>query len=134
MDYMHETTSKNYPKAPPQIRLLKQTDVIHVQCSHDTTVLLAFNVKILSLETEMYVKWYDSSHIRTFRIARILENTDTQFSFECGDGKENQIYRLSPLTLKIYNDKVKESLLIPQDFATEEELLAALRSAHVRTL
>ncbi len=114
----------------PEIALLARTNVIHVVSVQDSTVLLAFNLRLRAVAGELFIDWYDSQHIRTFRVGRILKNTAAEFSFERDDREPHPVYRLSPLTLDSYNREVKGFLLSPPEFETEEALLTALRSAH----
>ena len=95
--------------------------VHHVFSLEDDTVLVALDVKLRDNEIE----WFDTTKERRMAVKKIIEDSPDRFAFERADGKGGA-YLFRPLTLDLYRKHVQKSLLAQKDFATEEEMLAAL--------
>ena len=60
------------------------------------------------------------------RASRIrTDDTDDYFTFERDRNEGGGTYTFVPMTLKIYNEKVKSRLFAKKDFINEEEMLKA---------
>ena len=96
--------------------------IYYASCQSDNTVLIAMDIKIS--ENQKTISWLDTVKERITEIESIEENDPGYFVFKI---KENgQIYTFIPMTLEIFREKVKDRILIPQDFETEDQMLAAL--------
>lgn len=95
--------------------------VFFVSSANDPTVLLALNLEVRGA----YVRWFDTVKERMMRVKRILDEDPSHFVFERDEQEGNGVYTFIPMTLEIYNEKVKHQLLASQDFTDEEAMLQA---------
>ena len=93
--------------------------VYYISSNQDATVLLALDVTIEG----GYVCWFDTIKERIMEIARIADQNTSHFVFKRLDWGDT--YTFMPLTLKIYSEKIKQRILVPQDFPDEESMLQA---------
>ena len=103
--------------------------VYYIECPDDDTVRVALQ-PVLTTHGDGTGKmfWWDPSypnHDRTRQVVAIGRKGDVVMFREAGDG--GRIYRMEPLTLELYDAKVKPTLITPQDFESMEELEAAYR-------
>ncbi len=94
-----------------------------VSSESDSTVLLAMDIRI-SNDIENTIRWFDSVKERIMHIEKIIDQSPLHFVFQRKSGK-NEVYTFVPLTLEIYNREVKNRILIPHNFATEDEMTNA---------
>lgn len=97
--------------------------VYFVSSPEDSSVLIALDVKI----NDDSVSWFDTVKDRIMYIGKILDNNPEHFVFQRNDKGETGIYTFVPMTLEIYNQRVKNRILIQQDFSREEEMLKAFQ-------
>jgi len=95
--------------------------VYYVYSPDDDTVLVAIDVVI----TGNLISWFDTVRERRMTIEKIYSDSPDEFIFKRSEKEGGQIYSLIPLTLDIYNKKVKNRLLSPKDFENEEDMLNA---------
>lgn len=90
----------------------------------DDTVLVAVDVKV----RENYIEWFDTEKYRQFIISDTNLESDGKIEFT--NSKSNKTYRLSPLTLDLYREKVRDKMYGSNlDFDSEEDLWEALLSS-----
>jgi hypothetical protein len=93
--------------------------VCFVSSPDDRTVLVAFDIQITA---DNLIQWFDTVKERRMRIGEIISDTPEHFAFKRNDGKSQGVYDFVPMTLDIYNEKVKNKILIPKTFADEKEM------------
>jgi hypothetical protein len=96
--------------------------VCYVASPEDTTVLIAFDIR---MEGDNFISWFDTVKERRMRVGEIIEDTPECFVFRRNDGQQKSTYTFMPMTLDIYNEKVKHKILIPKAFADEKEMQRA---------
>ena len=96
-----------------------------VSSDTDNTVLLGMNLK-LSNDLENEVRWFDTIKERVMHVEKIIDSNPEHFVFQRKSTK-NEIYTFIPLTLDIYNEKVKHKTLIPRDFTNTEDMVTAFK-------
>mgnify|MGYP001230460932 CR=1 FL=1 len=97
-----------------------QERVYYVSARSDTTVLVAMDVEI---RDGNLIRWFDTVKERMMEIKEIVNDNPKHFSFKRDSGdKEGDFYDFIPMTLEIYNTKVKKRLLSPKDITNEEEM------------
>lgn len=101
----------------------KFTAIYYVSCPSDNTVLIAFDVEV----KDGVVRWLDSVKDRVMEYEHIIDSSQEHFIFKRTHREGGGIYTFIPLTLSIFREHVKDRILIPQDFKTEEELFAAIQ-------
>src|SRR3989344_9177487 len=104
------------------MKILANKIIYYVSCPSDSTVLIAMD---LMLTESNQLTWLDTVKERSMAVEKVLENTENSFVFERSREEGGGIYTFVPMTLAIYNEKVKEHLLSPGDFKSEEELIEA---------
>ena len=63
------------------------------------------------------------------RVEKIIDLGPPNFIFNRSLDEGGGIYTFVPITLEIYNDKVKRHMLVPREFTDLEELLLAFEEA-----
>lgn len=105
--------------------------VYYVESPDDDTVLLAINVTIkpssLNNEDVFIISWYDTSHERIMIASRIKQDNN-YFAFKRVKQEGGGSYFFVPITLDIYNNKVKQHLTTKADFTDNDEMLKAFLS------
>ena len=99
------------------------SSIYYVSCPSDDTVLLAFDLEV----TERSVQWLDTVKDRIMAYESIVDSDQNHFVFERARLEGGGVYTFIPLTLSLFREKVKDHILIPQDFVTEEELFIAIQ-------
>ncbi len=103
--------------------------VYYIACPDDDTVMVALEPVLTTHgDGTGMMFWWDPSypcHDRTRQVVAIVRKGDVVMFREAGDG--GRIYRMKPLTLELYDAKVKPTLITPRDFESMEELEAAYR-------
>lgn len=98
-----------------------ESRVYFVSSEKDKTVLLAMDVKID--ENEKTIGWFDTVKERLMYYEFIVDPNDNHFVFQRSEKEGGDTYIFIPLSLEIYNKKVKNRILIPKDFESEEDML-----------
>lgn len=129
---MPETPSPSRIERSHEILLLSNADVLSVFCETDPSTLLALDVVLLPMGTELYIEWFDTTQRRALRVARIVENSLECFSFTRADQPSEPVYYLKALSLDDYNKRIKPFLVAPHEFSSEQALHEAFRKAHGR--
>ena len=93
--------------------------VYYVFSPEDDSVLLALDIKI----SNDLIKWFDTVKERIMYIDEIFDDNPKHFVFKLKDKNNIGVYTFLPITLKIYEEKVKNKILIPQNFSNEELML-----------
>ncbi|KKS44456.1 hypothetical protein A2567_00275 [Candidatus Azambacteria bacterium RIFOXYD1_FULL_42_11] len=96
--------------------------VYYMSSPDDDTVLIALDIKISDYG---FIEWFDTIKDRIMRVGEIIDNNSEHFVFQRNDGQTKSTYTLIPMTIDIYNDKIKNKILIPKEFATKEKMLTA---------
>ena len=113
--------------------------VYYVESPDDDTVLVGMDVTIVRYrkEEELFyiVNWWDSTpHERRIGASQIKIEGEF-FAFKRIDEEGGQTYYFRPMTLEIYNAKVKDRLIGKKDFENETDMinafLVALRDGDV---
>lgn len=90
----------------------------------DESVLVAIDVQI----RDNYIEWFDTQSYRKFVSMDTTREEDGSLQFV--NPKSGRVYRLSPLSLELYNDKVRDKMYgLDLDFDSEEALWEALLSS-----
>ena len=95
--------------------------VYFVESEQDNTVHYALDVEI----RQGYATWFDGTKERIMRIGSIIEKKSDLFVFERDASEGGGQYRFVPMTLELYNSKVKQHLISPSEFQNEEEMFKA---------
>lgn len=95
--------------------------VYHINSDKDKSVLIGMGIEI---ENE-WIRWFDSVKQRRMKIGEILDENPKHFVFQRAEDDGGGTYTFVPLSLEIYNEKVKKRILISQDFTDQEAMLAA---------
>jgi len=95
--------------------------VYYVFSKDDDTVLIALDVSV----DDKWVRWFDTIKERMMGIGKIIDPNPRNFVFERALSEGGKTYTFIPMTLAIYNEKVKGHILVPQDFTDEESLFKA---------
>jgi hypothetical protein len=94
--------------------------VYYVSCPEDNTVEVAMDVRIAG-DT---VSWFDTIKERLMKIERIINDSHPDyFIFKRNVEEGGGVYTFVPMTLQLYNERVKRHLLAPKDFTDIEQLL-----------
>lgn len=70
------------------------------------------------------VEWEEGNHRRGFSVDRILEDTPERFRFRDTQG---EVHELRPMTLELYESRVREKTIGRRSYGTLEELLESMR-------
>ena len=112
-DYENETTKK------------LPASVYYVESNEDGTVLVGMKVTIRRISNNHFVvSWWDPTHERCMSASEINCEGDS-FSFKRISEEGGQTYYFRPMTLEIYNTRVKDRLLGKREFDNEEEMIKA---------
>ena len=96
--------------------------VYYVHSPEDKTVLVAIDVKI----SDGKIQWFDTTQERLMSFAEIKDaHEDGTFSFDRTEEEGGATYYFEPMSLEIFEDNVKDTLIIPEDFTDEESLIQA---------
>lgn len=105
--------------------------VYYIKSTNDETVLVGINVTIqctqVNQEKNILIKWYDTSHDRIMRASEI-EWKGKNFSFRRIEQEGGGVYYFTPMTIEIYNDKVKQYLIAGTEFTDEDSMIKAFLS------
>ena len=71
------------------------------------------------------ITWLDTFKDRVMNIDKIIDSSPEHFVFKRKEN--NEVYALVPMTVSIYNTKVRQKLIYPRDFENEESLKEAFR-------
>lgn len=99
--------------------------VWYVESEKDSTVLVAMNIQIRG----EFVSWFDTNKGRLMKVARVLNPSKENFVFERAPEEGGGTYTFKPMTLEIYNSKVKNGLKKPENFNKEEMMLASFEES-----
>lgn len=112
-DFKNETTKKL--PAP----------VYYVESNEDSSVLVGMKVTIRQISNNHFVvSWWDPTHERCMSASEINCEGDS-FSFKRISEEGGQTYYSRPMTLEIYNTRVKNRLFGKREFDNEEEMIKA---------
>ena len=99
--------------------------VYYVESSDDNSVLIGMDVTVeKNPDGTALVTWHDTTRERAM-MADEVKNEDDFFAFKRTDEEGGQFYKFSPMTLELYNEKVKAELIAGQDFDNPDEMTAA---------
>ena len=99
--------------------------VYYVESSDDNSVLIGMDVAIeKNPDGTSLVTWHDTTRERAM-MADEVKNEDDFFAFKRTDEEGGQFYKFSPMTLELYNEKVKAELIAGQDFDNPDEMTTA---------
>ncbi|MDD5710678.1 MAG: hypothetical protein PHV43_01055 [Candidatus Colwellbacteria bacterium] len=105
MDKIQQNSNNNRILSPDR-RLSER--VYYVSCPSDSTVLVGMNVIVSS----NLVRWFDTVKERIMELEKIVDDSPGGFSFKRQDGG---IYTFVPMTMEIYEDKVRKHLISPPE-------------------
>ena len=112
-DFKNETTKK------------LPASVYYVESNEDGTVLVGMKDTIRRISNNYFVvSWWDPTHERCMSAGEINYEGDN-FSFKRISEEGGQTYYFRPMTLEIYNTRVKNRLLGKREFDNEEEMIKA---------
>jgi hypothetical protein len=95
--------------------------VYHVSSAGDDTVSVAMDVTI----DGDVIRWFDTIKERIMTTKEIKPDAAGALVFVRAEEEGGGTYEFFPMTLELYNGKVREKLLAPKDFGNLEDLLAA---------
>ena len=99
--------------------------VYYVSSDKDDTVLVALDVEFDNKK----VRWFDTIKERIMRAEKIIDSTPQKFIFNRDLSEGGGTYTFVPMTLEIYNDRVKQHMLVPREFTDLEKLFLAFEEA-----
>lgn len=106
---------------PPSTGALDPGEIYLVECDRDPTALLARHAGI----REGHVYWDDTNRERLHRVQTVKQEGEV-VSVETDRGS---VYRFRPLTVELYDQKVRANVELSPEFKTTEELKAFYRTA-----
>lgn len=100
----------------------------YVSCPEDNTVLVAMDTRISAARTAegqtIYtIQWFDTIKERVMQSVEIVKDEPNEFAFKRSDGQQNEIYTFVPMTLDVYNKRVRQHLLQPENVSSEDDLI-----------
>ena len=95
--------------------------IYYVSSPDDGTVLIAMNIEA----GEREIRWFDTVKERIMEVDSILDKDSEHFVFKRQE--LGGVYTFVPMSLEVFREKVKNKILIPRDFDTEEEMVAAFK-------
>ena len=105
-----------------------KTPVYYVESSGDDTVLVGIDVKIHRLENgSTIVSWFDTVRERSMS-AEEIRDENNYFAFKRAEEEGGQVYRFTPMDLKLYDEKVRDKLLSKKEFSSTEEMYNAFNN------
>jgi len=100
--------------------------IYYVSAPGDDTVLVALDVEI----RDNVARWFDTVKERVMEIKETVNDNPKHFVFKRDiTGGEGDFYTFIPMTLDIYNEKVKSRLLKPRDFKNINEMASEFEKA-----
>ncbi len=101
--------------------------VYFVEASNgDSTVLIAMNI----YTDGKVIRWFDTVKERVMGIKKITDKESDHFVFERAESEDGGKYTFMPMTLKIYNQKVKKNILVPQEVTDKEKMFRAFEETY----
>jgi hypothetical protein len=111
---MHQEQHESREKLPKP--------VYYIESPNDDTVLIGIGVEIeRRADNTTLVSWHDTTHIRKMR-AEDSAIKDDYFAFRRAKEEGGGEYYFQPMSIEIYNKKVKERLVDGGDYDNEDEL------------
>src|SRR3989344_7972532 len=98
--------------------------IYHVESAEDSTVLIAINLE--HRQSQKVLAWFDTVKERIMEYKTIEISPTNTIHFTRATPLGDMSYSLRPLTLKLYEEKVKKHLISPKPFQTEDEMHKAL--------
>ncbi|MBI3273690.1 MAG: hypothetical protein HYZ69_00955 [Candidatus Colwellbacteria bacterium] len=95
-----------------------------VESPEDSTVLIAINLE--HRQSQKIMAWFDTVKERIMEYKTIEISPTHTIHFTRTTPLGDMSYNLRPLTLELYNEKVKQYLISPKPFQTEDEMHKAL--------
>jgi len=95
--------------------------VYYVFSEKDSTVLIALDIYF----NERNVRWFDTIKERIMTIEKVIDPSHEHFAFKRVSAEGGAVYTFVPMTLEIYNNKIKHRILSPQELTDQEKLLLA---------
>lgn len=93
---------------------------LHHVSSSDDTVLLALNPEFTRERGIEYISWHDPINHRMFQLKSTSKDTESVFSWKDGEGT---LFTMRPMTLDVYNKRVKSKLVGGRAFRTEATMI-----------
>lgn len=95
----------------------------YVTSQQDNTVFVAINPRLVFSE---YVSWFDMIRERMIKVSKFIKTDDNLIIFEgMRINSESILYTLVPMSLDIYEEKVRPRLQNTIVFNTEQEMIDA---------
>ena len=98
--------------------------IYYVESLGDLTVCVAMDVKVL----DDRITWFDTVKDRGMHIEKVIDSNPGHFVFIRKGAEHPQTYTFLPMTLELYEAKVKPHLINGSDFETIEDLEAAFEA------
>lgn len=127
--HRHED-DKDVP-TPSRVRLPQY--VYYVDCPEDDTVRVALRPEVRRLKDgQLGVFWWDPSYPLPdrMRVAKSVRKVGDGIEFDEAEETQRR-YRLLPMTLELYREKVRDTIPSRPDFETLEELVEAYRATNM---
>lgn len=124
----------NYKNANEKIYSVEKLPypVYYVESPNDDTVLIGLDVKVLrekkNNKESTTVSWHDTNHYRHMEALNTI-SYENRFAFKRRQEEGGSTYYFVPMTLNIYNSKVKKLVAGSPNYASEQELIDGLQSA-----
>lgn len=100
--------------------MAKHNRIWFVSCDDDPTVLLAINPLF---EMGKYISWFDTVKERKMLVHSVIEEKEGSIIFDrVLHSGEIWRYRFVPLTLGVYEEKVRDKMLGSPSFTNKEEM------------
>lgn len=98
--------------------------VYYIESQNDETVLLGINIRLVKKNERTYISWFDTVHERMMEISKIGRKEDG-YVFKCVDSPQ-ATYFILPITLDLYEEKIRKKLVNGKHFDNLEDLIAEL--------
>lgn len=100
----------------------------YVESPQDGSVRLAIDV--IWNQDSNTISWFNTLRTITFSVAEVLSANPEYFTFARAEAEGGGLYTLMPLSLEIYNKKIKPALRQPPHFDNEGQLFKFCRQRY----
>lgn len=101
----------------------------YVESSHDPSVRLAMD--IIWNQEQQTISWFNTLRTMQFAVGEVLSAKPEFFTFAQPVEQGGGLYTLIPLTLEIYNKKIKPTLYQPPHFDNDGQLFTFCRQRYI---
>ncbi len=121
----NSTDKQSFNLKNDELRERLPESVYYIESPNDGTVLIAINVRVqynVDAENRAVVSWFDTVRGRSMLAVDIYKN-GSKFAFERDESEGGGFYLFTPMSLEIYNKKIKEHLVAAGSFENNDDLI-----------